>query len=248
MEDDFTEEDDVKASSMGRATGTGTNSGTGTGRIGLNPNDSNANAAGRASNIGTAVAGAVALTGIAIATYLGHETASNGSSSTTTDQYDPKCDSTPTVNMTSGGTYIYLGFHEQAGQCVASGATAELNSGAYARGMRPKLSFDLPGLDDLPSGNYARGHLIGYAMGGSNVDLRNFVPLYQSMNNTESKVMENPIVAALSAGGHEHVSVVPIYGDPDSPVPTGLVYNATGSYNKSCTFMNTPSGKNYWCS
>ena len=156
--------------------------------------------------------------------------------------------------VTAGGTYSYGEFQEQAGECVASGAKAELNTNAYTDPKkRPKLSFTLPGWEDLSaaadiSGNgRARGHLIAYAMGGSNTDLRNFVPLYQTVNQQEATQIENPITAALKAGGSEDIYVTAIYGNPSSAAPTAIEYTAAGSVNRECTFLNTPSGKDYDC-
>ncbi|MGC9536878.1 hypothetical protein [Streptomyces sp. UG1] len=62
---------------------------------------------------------------------------------------------------------VYLPRREHAGQCVATGAFASLTQADYTSPPRKKLDFPLPGLQTLPVDNRARGHLIGFTMGGS---------------------------------------------------------------------------------
>jgi hypothetical protein len=78
---------------------------------------------------------------------------------------------------------MYGGLQPQGGKCVASWATADLNRSAYTaeqRGSHPN-----PDGWDNSTLQWNRGHLIAHAMGGSDKDLRNFVPLYSTVNTTE---------------------------------------------------------------
>ncbi|MER5582343.1 DNA/RNA non-specific endonuclease [Streptomyces asoensis] len=96
----------------------------------------------------------------------------------------------------------------------------------------------MPGYRDLPSGNRARGHLIGFAMGGSNKDTRNFVPMYQTANDRMFKKAEKVVVDSIKSGGCQFVQVSPVYGDPDSAIPTKLRFFSFGTEEVRCEFDN----------
>ncbi|MEU9994168.1 LamG-like jellyroll fold domain-containing protein [Streptomyces sp. NPDC050848] len=134
---------------------------------------------------------------------------------------------------------IYLPRKRQAGACVASGAYADLAKDDYVPPPRPSLGFSLPGLKDLPGKNRARGHLIGFAMGGSNTDTRNFVPMYQTANQAMYDHAEDKVVNSIKKGGRQFVQVVPVYDDPASVMPTKVQFFSTGTVDVRCEFDNT---------
>ncbi|MCY0954111.1 LamG-like jellyroll fold domain-containing protein [Streptomyces sp. H27-S2] len=137
------------------------------------------------------------------------------------------------------GNKVYLPRKRHAGACVATGAYANLTQNDYTPPPRPDLKFSLPGLTDLPSKNRARGHLIGFAMGGSNKDTRNFVSMYQSANQAMYDHAEGPVVDSIKSGGRQLVEVAAIYGDVSSPIPTKIKFTSTGSVDVRCEFDNT---------
>ncbi|WP_327302985.1 DNRLRE domain-containing protein [Streptomyces sp. NBC_01298] len=136
------------------------------------------------------------------------------------------------------GTKVYLPLKRHAGVCVASGAYADLTQKDYTPPPRPGLGFPLAGLNDLPLDNRSRGHLIGFAMGGSNKDRRNFVPLYQTANQAMYDHAEDPVVQSIKSGGHQFVHVEPVYGDPKSPIPTRVRFESSGTVDVRCEFDN----------
>jgi hypothetical protein len=164
-----TEAGDLKASRMGVITDSQV---ADLQRLGVNPVTNRS--AGGISNIGTAIAGGVALTGIALATELAHLTSrGSGSGSSNQNNGSQQCGTGATGTIfesTEGGLYLYLPMHTQAGQCVATGAVADLNPAAYT-GPRRDGHPDPAGWDDLV-GPRARGHLIAHALGGSDVFCR----------------------------------------------------------------------------
>ncbi|MEV4558402.1 LamG-like jellyroll fold domain-containing protein [Kitasatospora sp. NPDC049285] len=147
----------------------------------------------------------------------------------------------------TGINKVYLPRKMQAGQCVAAGAFADLTPSDYTPPPRPKLGFALPGLTSLPDDNRARGHLIGYAMGGSNKDTRNFVPMYQEANQWMYDNAEDPVVEALKGGGSVFVEARPIYGNMASPVPTAIEYVTFGAVAERCIIMNNSTAAGSWC-
>ncbi|WP_406441884.1 DUF6531 domain-containing protein [Streptomyces sp. NBC_00631] len=159
---------------------------------------------------------------------------------TGTNRRDDRCDTGAGFN--SKGNIVYLPRHLQAGECVATGAFANLDKSDYTPPPRPNLRFGLPGLTNLPSDNRARGHLIGYAFGGSNKDTRNFVPMYQVANQDMFDYAEAPVLKAIQGGGHEFIEVTPVYGNPSSPIPTEVHFVAFGTTDLECVIENTPTG------
>jgi peptidoglycan hydrolase CwlO-like protein len=145
------------------------------------------------------------------------------------------------------GSIVYLPRHKQAGECVASGAYGQLGPQNYTGDDRPSLGFALPGLTTLPWNNRSRGHLIGYAMGGENKDTRNFVPLYQKANQWMYNNAEEAVVKSIKAGGHVYVEAYPVYGNPDSPVPTSVKYYTDGDVKKECVIQNNATGAGSHC-
>ncbi|MFF7194572.1 DNA/RNA non-specific endonuclease [Streptomyces sp. NPDC008079] len=147
----------------------------------------------------------------------------------------------------TGSSIVYLPRHKQAGECVATGAYGQLDVQNYTGDRQIKLGFALPGLRTLPASNRARGHLIGFAMGGSNTDTRNFVPLYQEANQWMYTYAERPVVKAVKAGGHVYVEAYPEYGDPNSAVPTSISYHTQGDVEEECVIENNPTGAGSRC-
>ncbi|MFF3291623.1 DNA/RNA non-specific endonuclease [Streptomyces sp. NPDC003023] len=123
---------------------------------------------------------------------------------------------------------------------VATGAFSNLTQADCTPPPRPGLGFALPGLKELPRDNRARGHLIGYAMGGSNKDTRNFVPMYQNANDLMYKVAESHVVKSMKAGGRQLVEVSPVYGDPNSVIPTKVRFTSSGDVSIRCEIFNKP--------
>lgn len=151
-----------------------------------------------------------------------------------------RCDTGAGFNST--GNIVYLPRREHAGQCVATGAFASLTQADYTPPPRKKLGFPLPGLQTLPSLDRARGHLIGFAMGGSNSDTRNFIPMYQTANQSMYDHAEGLVVDSIKSGGRQFVHVVPVYGDPASAVPAKLKFYSFGDVDVRCEFDNNSSG------
>ncbi|MBN6545937.1 DNA/RNA non-specific endonuclease, partial [Actinacidiphila bryophytorum] len=147
----------------------------------------------------------------------------------------------------TGSTIVYLPRHKHAGACVATGAFGQLGPANYTPPGRPGLRFALPGLTTLPEKNRSRGHLIGYAMGGSNKDTRNFVPLYGAANQWMFDHAEKPVVGAIKSGGHVYVEAYPHYDDPDSAVPTTVDYVTHGDVDEECVVVNNPTGAGSHC-
>ncbi|MFG3350348.1 DNA/RNA non-specific endonuclease [Streptomyces sp. NPDC048018] len=137
-----------------------------------------------------------------------------------------------------GGNKVYLPRKEHAGACVATGAFAALTNAHYTAPPRPALKFALPGLTDLPADNRARGHLIGYAMGGSNKDTRNFVPMYQTANRAMYDHAEDHVVQSIEKGGTQFVQVRPVYGNRNSVIPTKVEFISWGTVDVRCEFDN----------
>ena len=156
-----------------------------------------------------------------------------------------------TIEPGRGGVYIYGALRMQGGVCAATGAVAAITPDAYVPNERGALGVfgGLPGYYGLPEKNRAHGHLIAYALGGSNSDFRNFVPLYQTANQEEANQIENPITRQFSRGGtgFEFLDVRVVYGNPNTDVPSEIVYSAYGTaLNRKCTFYNTAAA-NFTC-
>ncbi|MFD1662442.1 DNA/RNA non-specific endonuclease, partial [Streptomyces caeni] len=163
------------------------------------------------------------------------------------DDENKKRDSCNTGAGFTNPGIVYLPRHRQAGECVATGAFADLTQANYTPPPRPKLGFALPGFQSLPPTNRARAHLIGYAMGGSNKDTRNFVPMYQQANQWMSDNAENPVVEAIKGGGEVYVEAYPIYGNKESTIPTAVEYFTSGSVQEECVIRNNATAAGSYC-
>ncbi|WP_327301845.1 DNA/RNA non-specific endonuclease [Streptomyces goshikiensis] len=91
----------------------------------------------------------------------------------------------------------------------------------------------------MPGKNRARGHLIGFAMGGSNTDTRNFVAMYQSANQAMYDHAEDKVVNSIKKGGNQFVQVTPVYDDPTPVIPTKVNFISTGTVDVRCEFDDT---------
>lgn len=155
-------------------------------------------------------------------------------------------------SMTSPNGHITYGTLEQApgmpaGVCRATGTVGDLDKSDIVKGKRPSLNFDLPGQDMLPYGvskkgnpysQGSRGHLMAFIYGGSNKDLRNFIPLYQPANQAMYDLVEDEVYANLDAGGTVHLQVTPVWG-VNPVIPAGIEMDASGGVSKHCIISNS---------
>ena len=239
MESGLSEEEDTKAANMGRASTSDSARGTAT-RIGLSPNDSNANSAGRVSNIGTAVAGAVALTGIAVATALARSTSSGGTAGNATSTNNQKsCLS----GGWSGGQIDYWATDSSNGG-RATGADACLSD---PLGEGSAATTNIPGYkwaqqfveDDLglnPQLNVNACHLIGNQLGGRGIQ-QNLATCTRSTNanvagdaSTNMALFESIVASAVQSGQTVYYQVVPTYVGSRT-VPVSFTMYARGIYS-----------------
>jgi len=90
-----------------------------------------------------------------------------------------------------------------------------------------------------------RGHLIAYSLGGSNLEPKNFVPLYRTPNYPVMYWRVEDIVRQRVEAYQEQVyySVTPRYDGLD-PIPYRLDFQiyTSGGYEKNCFIQNTDVG------
>jgi hypothetical protein len=120
---------------------------------------------------------------------------------------------------------------------VAAAAHDQLGSAADPD-IRP------PGLDQLPSRNRARAHLLGRQLGGT-VDLpANLVALYQTRANTPvMRDYETAVAEAVRAGETIRYRVRPIYPSPSfSGAPSAITITGIGDhgFHLQVTIANSP--------
>ncbi|MGA5870465.1 DNRLRE domain-containing protein [Streptomyces cinereoruber] len=183
-----------------------------------------------------------------------------------TDTNDPGCNTLPLID----GGRIYHGLEEYTGHsgqkgCRATGATAYLTksdrrSRRGAGGLpkcpecEPSVSPD--GMNEIKAGGGKpqAGHLIGYWGKGTGQDTRNLVALHGRANAKMAGRVEAFGWKHLTGGNQLIMSVIPIYGDPRSAVPTtvqvgmsayGPSGNLAGTF--SCTVNNTKTGDGSTC-
>ncbi|MGW0121499.1 golvesin C-terminal-like domain-containing protein [Streptomyces sp. NPDC003327] len=184
----------------------------------------------------------------------------------TTDTNSPTCDSTPAWD----GGRMYFGLEEYTDRsgkkgCRATGAIALLSKAdrrsRTGAGGLPKCpecdpSVDPEGMDQIRNsgGEAEAGHLIGYWGKGTGKDVKNLVAMYGRANRRMASKMERYGWTHLTGNNRLAISVVPIYGDPHSPIPTTIQLgmttygpggNIVNSY--SCTAENTPRSSNTGC-
>ncbi|MFE5096310.1 DNRLRE domain-containing protein [Streptomyces sp. NPDC056638] len=183
-----------------------------------------------------------------------------------TDTNNPTCDPMPLID----GGRIYGGLEEYTDHqgnkgCRATGAFAFLTkadrrSRTGAGGLpkcpecEPSVQPDGMGEIAAGGGNPQAGHLIGYWGKGTGQDVRNLVALHGRANARMASKVESFGWKHLTGDNKLFMSVVPIYGDPHSAVPTlvqvGMTaYGPQGDIvdNFSCTAINSQTGIGSTC-
>ncbi|WP_446473716.1 golvesin C-terminal-like domain-containing protein [[Kitasatospora] papulosa] len=184
----------------------------------------------------------------------------------TTDTNNPTCDPMPLID----GGRIYGGLEEYTDHqgnkgCRATGAYAFLTkadrrSRTGAGGLptcpecEPSVQPDGMGEIAAGGGEPQAGHLIGYWGKGTGQDIRNLVALHGSANRRMASKVERFGWKHLTGDNKLFMSVVPIYGDPHSAVPT-LVQVGMTAYGPqgdivdtySCTAINSQTGRGSTC-
>jgi DNA/RNA non-specific endonuclease len=101
-----------------------------------------------------------------------------------------------------------------------------------------------PGLDQLPSRNRARAHLLGRQLGGTGELPANLVALYQTRANTPvMRDYETTVAEAARAGETIRYTVRPIYPSPSSRgAPSAIRITASGDhgFHLQVVIANTP--------
>ncbi|MFJ7494648.1 DNRLRE domain-containing protein [Streptomyces sp. NPDC097727] len=183
-----------------------------------------------------------------------------------TDTNNPTCDPMPLID----GGRIYGGLEEYTDHqgnkgCRATGAFAFLTkadrrSRTGAGGLpkcpecEPSVQPDGMGEIAAGGGNPQAGHLIGYWGKGTGQDVRNLVALHGRANARMASKVESFGWKHLTGDNKLFMSVVPIYGDPHSAVPT-LVQVGMTAYGPqgdivdsySCTAINSQTGIGSTC-
>ncbi|MFJ9575462.1 DNRLRE domain-containing protein [Streptomyces sp. NPDC101191] len=183
-----------------------------------------------------------------------------------TDTNNPTCDPMPLID----GGRIYGGLEEYTDHtgrkgCRATGAWAYLDkddrrSRTGANGL-PKCpecepSVSPEGMEEIRAGGGKpqAGHLIGYWGAGTGQDVRNLVALHGRANARMASKVEAFGWKHLTGDNKLIMSVVPVYGDPHSAVPTLVQVGMTayapngdiaGTF--SCTAINSQSGIGSTC-
>ncbi|WP_079044715.1 MULTISPECIES: DNRLRE domain-containing protein [unclassified Streptomyces] len=184
----------------------------------------------------------------------------------TTDTNNPTCDPMPLVD----GGRVYGGLEEYTDHqgnkgCRATGAWAFLTKAdrrsRTGAGGLPKCpecepSVQPDGMGEIAAGGGSpqAGHLIGYWGKGTGQDVRNLVALHGRANARMASKVESFGWKHLTGDNKLFMSVVPIYGDPHSAVPT-LVQVGMTAYGPqgdivesySCTAINSPTGIGSTC-
>lgn len=184
----------------------------------------------------------------------------------TTDTNNPQCNTLPLID----GGRVYGGLEEYTDHqgnkgCRATGAWAFLDqsdrrsrTGAGGLPTCPTCdpSVDPDGMNQIRAagGEAQAGHLIGYWGGGTGQDVRNLVAMYGSANRRMASKVERYGWTHLTGSNKLFMSVVPIYGDPRSAVPTTVqvgitTYGPQGDIVNtfSCTAINSLSGRGSTC-
>jgi hypothetical protein len=147
-----------------------------------------------------------------------------------------------------GGTVDYGHIDKATGQ--RSGISATITPTMVAAAARDQLGSaadpDIrpPGLDQLPSRNRARAHLLGRQLGGTGELPANLVALYQTRANTPvMRDYETTVAEAVRAGETIRYRVRPIYPNPGyRGAPSAIRITATGNhgFQLDVTIANTP--------
>jgi RHS repeat-associated protein len=182
-----------------------------------------------------------------------------------TDTDSRSCNPMPLIDggRIYGGLEEYTNHQGQKG-CRATGAIAFLTkadrrSRTGANGIpkcpecNPSVSPD--GMEEIRAGGGEpqAGHLIGYWGKGTGQDVRNLVALHGTANRRMASRVERFGWTALNRGNTLIMSVIPVYGDPHSAVPT-TVQVGTAEYRNggivgsfSCTAVNSRTDNGSRC-
>ncbi|MEV5969664.1 DNRLRE domain-containing protein [Streptomyces sp. NPDC051921] len=183
-----------------------------------------------------------------------------------TETNNPQCNAMPLIDdgRIYGGLEEYTDHTGRKG-CRATGAWAFLTkddrrSRTGANGL-PKCpecepSVSPEGMEEIRAGGGKpqAGHLIGYWGKGTGQDVRNLVALHGRANARMASKVEAFGWKHLTGDNKLIMSVVPIYGDPHSAVPTLVQVGMTayapngdiaGTF--SCTAINSQSGMGSTC-
>lgn len=178
-----------------------------------------------------------------------------------TDNSNFSCNPMPLIDggRIYGGLEEYTNHQGQKG-CRATGAFAFLTkadrrSRTGAGGLpkcpecEPSVKPDGMGEIAAGGGDPQAGHLIGYWGKGTGQDIRNLVALHGSANRRMASKVERFGWKHLTGDNKLIMSVVPVYGDPHSAVPTSVqvgmtAYGPQGNIveSYSCTALNSPTG------
>ncbi|MEU6304790.1 DNRLRE domain-containing protein [Streptomyces chartreusis] len=178
-----------------------------------------------------------------------------------TDNSNFSCNPMPLIDggRIYGGLEEYTNHQGQKG-CRATGAFAFLTkadrrSRTGAGGLpkcpecEPSVKPDGMGEIAAGGGDPQAGHLIGYWGKGTGQDIRNLVALHGSANRRMASKVERFGWRHLTGDNKLIMSVVPVYGDPHSAVPTSVqvgmtAYGPQGNIveSYSCTALNSPTG------
>ncbi|MER6085155.1 DNA/RNA non-specific endonuclease, partial [Streptomyces sp. NPDC001833] len=176
------------------------------------------------------------------------------------------CDAMPLID----GGRIYGGLeeytdHQGSKGCRATGAIAFLTKSdrrsRTGAGGLPKCpecepSVEPDGMGEIRAGGGRpqAGHLIGYWGKGTGEDVRNLVALNARANARMASKVEAFGWKALNRNDSLFMSVVPVYGDTHSAVPTTIqvgmaVYGPRGRITDSysCTVVNSRTGIGSTC-
>lgn len=105
--------------------------------------------------------------------------------------------------------------------------------------VRGRNGVDPPGYK--PNMGLARGHLLGYQLGGDGSDERNLVPLYNDANSRVMKDIEDDVAAAMKTQTIYYTSR-PVYVNAANPLPKEIDITAvgTGGFKGTWKVRNVP--------
>ncbi|MFP8941101.1 DNRLRE domain-containing protein [Streptomyces fenghuangensis] len=178
-----------------------------------------------------------------------------------TDTDSASCNPLPLID----GGRIYGGLEEYTNHqgkkgCRATAAFAFLTksdrrsrtgAGGLPRCPECEPSVKPDGMGEIAAGGGKpqAGHLIGYWGKGTGQDVRNLVALHGKANRRMASKVERFGWKHLTGNNKLIMSVVPVYGDPHSAVPTSVqvgmtAYGPQGNIvdSFSCTAVNSPTG------
>jgi len=104
---------------------------------------------------------------------------------------------------------------------------------------RGKNAVDPPGYES--GKGLARGHLLGYQLGGSGTEVRNLVPEYTVPNSVIQLKYENEIASHVAAGETVYYTSHPVY-DGTNPIPLEILITAISSsgWHETYPVKNVP--------